>query len=205
MANELRTRLPTATLEVLSLAACIGDIFSLWELTLVCQQVSASQKMGFFGTQSGYSSRKSPAAPWDVLGEPESAQGLGTASTANCTRSQCCKLTLSARAGFDIRQSIFALTSQAAFGTRSSPGFMQPSGELVRQLWPALTSGFVFLVGDEWQDTMGQDAALLSTVRCQFRHDRIRQVGAEAGRNQIRLCCGRAGPRWKVPRGAHAG
>jgi hypothetical protein len=55
---------------------------------------------------------------------------------------------------------------------------VQPSGELVSRLWPALTSGFIFLVGEEWQDTMGEDAAMLSTVRFQFRHDRIRQVSA---------------------------
>lgn len=40
MANELRTRLPPRTLEVLSLAACIDNIFSLRDLTLVCQEVS---------------------------------------------------------------------------------------------------------------------------------------------------------------------
>lgn len=40
MANELRTRLPPATLEVLSMAACIGDIFTLRELMLVSDKVS---------------------------------------------------------------------------------------------------------------------------------------------------------------------
>lgn len=39
MANELRTRLPPATLEVLSVAACVGDVFTLHELTLVCDKV----------------------------------------------------------------------------------------------------------------------------------------------------------------------
>lgn len=52
----------------------------------------------------------------------------------------------------------------------------QLSGDLVGQLWPALTAGFIFLVGKEWQAAMGKDAATLSSVRFRFRHDRIRQV-----------------------------
>lgn len=57
---------------------------------------------------------------------------------------------------------------------------MQLSGDLVGQLWPALTAGFIFLVGNGWQEAMGgdADAAALSSARFRFRHDRIRQVSA---------------------------
>jgi hypothetical protein len=54
---------------------------------------------------------------------------------------------------------------------------VQPAEELVNALKPALGAGFLLPIGDEYKDRPGQDPANLDSVRFQFRHDRIREVG----------------------------